>query len=49
MNLIKVGRVVSKYGKKCISLSEENEDIKTYEHLISKDKDEKLQILRPVM
>ena len=28
MNLIKVGRAVSKYGKKTISLSDDNDDIK---------------------
>ena len=43
MNLIKVGRAVSKYGKKTISLSDDNDDIKTYEHIVSKD--EKLEYI----
>ncbi len=44
MNLIKVGRAVSKYGKKTISLSDDNYDIKTNEHIVSKD--EKLEYSR---
>lgn len=43
MNLIKAGRPITKYGKKVISLGEDNEDIKTYEHIISKD--DKLEYL----